>query len=216
MDKKELIVEGIEIAAKSALSAIPVGGTLITEVWNSIKSNEVKRRLEDWQEKVEDRLSKLEISLEDISADPRFTTALVSATEMAIKVAEDQKREYLANAVKNSMSSNMEESIQLMYLDMISKYTVWHLKILVFFKNPLAFENVDAGHYYMGSPKEPLYMVYPELKKSDEIVNKIVKELYTDGLMSTENLNCTMTGSGMVASRTTGLGNGLVDFIMED
>lgn len=80
MDKKELIVEGIEIAAKSALSAIPVGGTLITEVWNSIKSNEVKRRLEDWQEKVEDRLSKLEISLEDISADPRFTTALVSAT----------------------------------------------------------------------------------------------------------------------------------------
>ena len=52
-----MIEESIEIVAKTALSAIPVGGTLITEVWNAIRSNEINRRLEDWKEKIEERLA---------------------------------------------------------------------------------------------------------------------------------------------------------------
>lgn len=115
-----MIEESIEIVAKTALSVISVGGTLITEVWNAIRSNEINRRLEEWKVKIEERLAKLQNSLEDISNDSTFTTVILSATEMTIKVAENEKREYLANGVRNSVSSEMEESIQLMFISAIS------------------------------------------------------------------------------------------------
>lgn len=96
---------------------------------------------------------------------------------------------------------------------MIEKYTIWHLKILDYFENPEKFDNVNKSKYYMGSPKSVLFEVYPELKGKEKYVDKIVKELYSDGLMTTENLNTTMSASGMVASRTSEMANDFIRFI---
>ena len=41
--------DALEIAAKAALSVIPVGGTLITCVWDSIKANCAQNRLDEWK-----------------------------------------------------------------------------------------------------------------------------------------------------------------------
>lgn len=208
-----VVKEFIEISAKTALSVIPVGGALITGVWDSIKSNCAQKRLEDWQNLIEERLSKIELSLEKVGQNENFTSAMFQATEIAIKTSENEKREYLANAVFNSITCTFEESILMMFLNMIEKYTIWHLKILDFFENPEKFDNVNKNKYYMGSPKNVLFEVYPELKEKEKYVDKIVKELYSDGLMTTESLNTTMSASGMVACRTSEMGNDFIRFI---
>ena len=84
-NKLSLINDGIEISAKTALSLLPIGGALITGVWDAVKSNCVQKRLEEWQSLVEDKLCVLEYTLEDIGNNENFTTALFHATEMAIK-----------------------------------------------------------------------------------------------------------------------------------
>lgn len=210
---RSIVNEAIEITAKTILSAIPIGGTLISCIWDSIKSNCVQKRLDEWKQLVEERLAHLETTLEDIGQNENFTSAMFHATESAIKTAERQKREYLANAVLSSVSCSLDESIIMMFFGMIDRYTLWHLKILTFFKDPTSFKNISSNNYMMGSPKGPLYEVYPELRENDKLVDKIVKELYNDGMMSTENLNCTMSGRGMVDSRVTELGSQFVQFL---
>ncbi|WP_278336932.1 hypothetical protein [Clostridium grantii] len=39
--------------------------------------------------------------------------------------------------------------------------------------------------------------------------------MLADVLMNTESINCTMTANGMVASRTTQLGNDFINFIVD-
>lgn len=207
--------ETVEISAKTALSVIPIGGALLTGVWDSIKSNCAQKRLRDWQNLIEERLSKLNNTLEDVGTNENFTSAMFQATELAIKTSESAKREYLANAVLHSLTCPFEESVVMMFFNMIDKYTLWHLKILDFFQNPKKFDEVNESRYYMGSPKTVLFEVYPELQDKESYVDRIVKELYIDGLMNTENLDCTMTSSGMVASRVSQMGEEFIKFITE-
>ena len=215
MSEKKLldVSELVEITAKTALSAIPVGGALITGVWDSIKTNCAQKRLTEWQTLIEDRLSKIDETLKGVGDNENFTSAMFQATELAIKTSEAAKREYLANAVLNSLTCPFEESVVMMFFSMIEKYTLWHLIILDFFQNPKKFEGVNEEKYYMGSPKTVLFDVYPELRDKEAYVDRIVKELYSDGLLNTENLNCTMTSSGMVASRVSEIGEKFIDFI---
>lgn len=201
----------VEISAKTLLSAIPIGGELITNVWDSIKSNCAQKRLEDWQKNIEERLSHINKTLEEIGNNENFTTAIFHATEMAIKTAENEKRAYLANAVVNSISCDLEESIMMMFFDMIGKYTIMHINILIYFRNPKKF--ISNSNVRMGSPKNFLYQVYPTFRENDKLVDKIIRELYADGLMNTEDLNSTMSVNGMLSSRITELGNKFITFI---
>lgn len=105
---RTVAAEIAEVAAKTALSVIPVGGALITSVWDSIKSNCSQKRLMEWQLLIEKRLSKVDATLEDIGKNDNFVSAMLQATELALKTAENAKREYLANAVLNSLSCPFE------------------------------------------------------------------------------------------------------------
>ncbi len=60
--KNEIIkpMDIAEIAAKSTLSIIPVGGTLISCVWDSIKANCAQKRLDDWKQLLEERSTLIE------------------------------------------------------------------------------------------------------------------------------------------------------------
>lgn len=212
MDKIALL-DTVEVVGKTLLSVIPVGGALITSVYDVVKGNCLSKRQALWQSSLEERLNKLEITLEEIGNDELFTTALVKATELAMGTARQEKLEYLANAVVNTTKHNLDEERLLIFLDLLDKYTVSHVKIINFFYNPTRFEGVSTSSYMMGSPTTPLFSVYPEL--NNDLFNKIYKDLYTDGIVNTENLNCTMSGSGMVAKRTTKLGDQFLHFILE-
>ena len=98
---------------------------------------------------------------------------------------------------------------------MVGKYTLWHLKILDFFQNPKKFSQMNQNNYCMGSPKTVLFDVYPELSSKEAYVDRIVKELYSDGLMTTGNLNCTMTSFGMVDLSISDIGKDFINFITE-
>ena len=90
-DLKTLAKDAVEISAKTALSCIPVGGALATNVWDAVKSNSARKRLEEWQDMLEDRLSRIEATLEDIGNNENFTSAIYQATEQAIRTGSRTK-----------------------------------------------------------------------------------------------------------------------------
>lgn len=67
-EESGVLAESIEIIGKTVLSAIPVGGTLISCVWDSIKANVVQKRLDEWKQMIESRLSRVENTLEVIGS----------------------------------------------------------------------------------------------------------------------------------------------------
>jgi hypothetical protein len=119
----------------------------------------------------------------------------------------------LANSVINSLNPELNEEKLIVFLDLLDRYTVSHIKILYFFFEPKRFDGIDPNSYMMGSPSTPLFHVYPEL--NNELFKKIYGDLYTDGMVTLENLNISMTGSGMVAKRTTPIADEFLRFILE-
>lgn len=217
MEKKELISEVAEITAKTLVSTIPVGGTLVTCIWNSINANAANRRMEDWKNQVEEKLCDLKLSLDDIGNNELFASAMMKATDIAIKTAEDEKRQYLASAVKNSAMASIDESVMMIYLDLLDKYSLWHIRILHLFRNPKAFDQVHVDGIMMGSASIVVEQVYPEIAKEKELLDKIVKDLHNDGMMSEGfYMHAGMTSNGVAASRTTELGNKFLKFILDE
>ena len=215
MKKSELAKECVEITTKTLRSAIPIGGTLITCIWDSIKAQSANRRMDDWKAQIEDKLKNLDLSLEDIGNNEAFTSAMMKATDIALKTAEDEKRLYLANAVRNTIEANIEESVMMIYLDLLDKYTVWHIRILNLFHNPKAFSQVDVSNIISGSASIVVEQVYPEIAKEKNLLDKIVKDLQNDGMMAEGSyMHAVMTANGIVSSRTTDLGNKFLQFII--
>ena len=98
------------------------------------------------------------------------------------------------------------------YLDLFDKYTISHIKIIKFFNNPTHFAKASNSPYMVGSPTTVLFQAFPEL--DNVLFKKVYKDLYIDGMVTTENLNITVTGSAMVAKRTTELGDDFLRFIL--
>ena len=82
------------------------------------------------------------------------------------------------------------------------------IRILHLFRNPKDFEKVNVEGIMAGSASVVVEQVYPEIAKEKELLNKIVKDLQNDGMMSEGSyIHTSMTPNGVSASRTTELGN---------
>ena len=213
MDKALVTIKDvIEIAGKTVVSAIPIGGALITAVYDSVKGNVLQKRQQKWMNLVEQRIGNIEITLNDLGNNENFGTMLIKTTEIAIKTQKEEKLNYLANCLVNSLSNNIYEDKLIIYMALVDKYTTVHIKILNFFNNPTKFPNVNENKYStsMGSPISVLSLVHPDVMPMFDIC---WKDLYNDSLVTSSSVRATMTGSGMIAKRTTELGDDFLSFI---
>lgn len=127
---------------------------------------------------------------------------------MAIKT-NDEKRSYLANAVKNAATTNISEDRIVVLLNCIDKYTLTHLKLLRFLKSPGEYK--DQKSYYMTASTMGIFKdCYP---KEDNLILKVaITDMYSDGLINNNSLNTTQTIVGAFAPQTTDLGNDFIQF----
>ena len=161
------------------------------------------------------RLSKLEITLEEIGNNESFTSCLLRTTELAAKTSQERKREMLANALVNSLIIDIDENTMMIFLDLLSTYTEIHMIILGFFQRPTNFEPVIKSNMYMGSPITLFFETYADLKKEEDLIRIIIKELFADGLLSSESMSGMMTADGAKAKRTTEFGDKFLKFISD-
>lgn len=127
------------------------------------------------------------------------------------------KREALKNAVLNSaLRSEPDESLQQMFITFVDEQTEWHIILLKFFESPetsLKAYGVTISEISMGGLNTVLEKVFPELKEKKSFYNLVWKDLHIRGLVNTENLQTSMSPSGLVAKRTTEIGDRFLKFI---
>ncbi len=154
-----------EIAGRTAVSAIPVGGALATSIYDTVKNNCLEKRQKKWQEALENRISKIEASLNDIGNSEIFTTAIIKATEVAMKTSSEEKLKYLANATANSYEGNIDETRFYLYMGLIERYTARHISIMKEYITPTEKE-IDSTN-------------------EDEVI--IFNQLFADGMILYSN-----------------------------
>ncbi len=214
----------VHSAVNVAVSSIPVFGSAASEIFNMVIVAPLEKRKEKWMLKIAESLEELQSTVDGFDVhklcnDELFISVLNRASQLALSNHQEEKIFALKNAVMNTaLNISIEENEEMMFLNMIDAMTPWHLKIISYFDNPeerFKELSIKPTEYMMGSPVLPLQEFYPELKSKNDFVNLIVNDLYSRGIFSIKDLNCTMSSSGMYVSRLTEYGKRFFNYIKE-
>lgn len=197
----------VEATVKGVLSSIPYVSAFLQAV-DTVKSKVIQRRLDNWMQMIDERLSVLEEGQKDsIFSNDCFATALIKATQMAAETSEERMA-YLANAVKYAAENSICEDRLIVFLNCLQRYTISHFRILKYFEDPSKF--AEPGRSYWGGSMMTLFdNRYPHFDKSLQRI--IIKDLFQDGFSNTDSEG-TMSGNGMMEKRTTVLGDEFLRF----
>ena len=219
---KESAQDYAHTVVRAGLGAIPFGGTAAIEIFNRIVTPPIERRRDEWRQLVGERLQQLdeegEIDLESLVADEIFATTMLQATQVAIRNHHEEKIEALRNAVVNAALPNPpDESIQLMFLNLVDIFTVWHLRLLRLLQNPKGWfedNNKQTPSFAMSSTIAGLLTAaYPELSNQRQFYDLVINELDAKGLSTGSGTHVVMSATGAFEKRTTELGDRFLQFI---
>jgi len=145
-------------------------------------------------------------------------TVAMQATQIALRNHQEAKLEALRNAVLNAALPNPpQEDEQMIFLRLIDQLTPWHLRVLSVLDEPVRWmerHGVANPGWGMGGTATVLEQCIPELRGQRDTYDQIARDLQSEGLLAQgQFLHVMMTGSGMVASRTTDRGKRFIRFI---
>lgn len=220
-DKKKDIGYAI---AKAGLGSIPIVGAAASELLQLIVTPPLEKRRSEWMEQIGQKLKVLEekesVDLQSLQENDVFIDVVLQCSQEVIKTSEKEKIEYFQNAILNTANGENPELAEIqIFLNFISDFTVWHIKILKLFDEPNDWfnkNNKTVPNFMAAGLSSILDIAYPELKGRREFYDLIWDDLQRAGMHKTSGLHTTMTGSGLMVSRTTEFGKKFLNFITEN
>ncbi len=217
--------DNIHAVVKSIASAVPYAGGPLSVILETVFAPPLERRREKWFKQLSEVVSSLEqrtadLTPEKLSQNEIFITIALQATQIALRNHHEEKLSALRGAVFHSALPNgPEEQLQLMFLQFVDELTPTHLAILALFNGPVRWMQQNEVQYpgwSMGGVSLVIEHCFPALRGKREVYEQLVRDLQARGLIHQgQFLNITMTGSGIVESRTTDIGRGFIAYISE-
>lgn len=209
--------------AKAALGSIPIVGAAASELLQLLVTPPLEKRRNEWMIEVGEKLKQLEqkeeLDLTKLASNDVFIDVVLQTTQLALLTSEKEKIQYFKNVILNSaVEENPNITKVHIFLNFISTFTVWHIKILKLFDNPEDWFNKNGKSmpsYMAAGLSNVLEEAYPELTGKRDLYDLIWDDLSRAGLHKTSGLHTTMTGSGLMIQRTTPFGKEFLEFITE-
>lgn len=220
-DKKKDIAYSI---VKAGVGSVPIVGAAASEILNLLVTPPLEKRRNEWMENIGERIKELEnkkgIEIESLQDNDIFLDVVLQTTQQALKTSEQEKLDYYKNAILNTAIGEHPELAEIqIFLNLISEYTVWHIKILKLFDNPTDWfekNNLSIPNFMSAGLSSILEIAFPELKGRKDFYDLIWDDLHRAGLHKTGGLHAMMTGSGLMVSRTSEFGKKFLDFLSEN
>lgn len=199
---------------KAGLSVVPLVGGPAVELFQFLVQPPLEKRREGWMKEVGERLLELESKGLDLAAlqeQPEFISAVMHACQAALRTHKREKLDALRNAVVNvARGQAPDETVQHLLLTFVDELSEMHLRILKVFSAPVMPPGLS-----MGGLDSVLEHNIPDLRGRRTLYDQLWRDLYSRGLISTENIHVTMSGNGLTQRRTTELGEDLLGLIAE-
>jgi hypothetical protein len=222
-DLKLILSDYTHSGVKAGLSTAPFVGGPLAEFFAVVIAPPLEKRRDAWLIEIYRRLKLLEgtvegFKIESLATNESFISTLFQATNVAIRTHQKEKLEALTNAVTNSvLAPTIDENYQLIFLNLIDRYTPWHLILLHFLADPQAHgerQGIEYSQWLGGGLGTVIEFVFPNLKEKQHLYNQIIKDMISDGLLNDgAYLQGILTPSGMLASRITDVGKQFLEFI---
>ena len=209
---KQSAGDAAHAVAKAGISTIPFVGGPAAELFQWVVQPPLERRREHWMAAVGEKLKELEsrgLDLEALSCNEQFVSAVMQASQIALRTHQSEKLEALRNAVLNVATGQApDDTLQHIFLNLVDALTEQHLRVLKVFQSPTPPPGMS-----MGGLGHVLEHNIPELRRRQDLYIQLWVDLYARGLVNTERLNVTMSGNGLAAKRTTDLGDAFLHFV---
>lgn len=207
---------------KGGLGALPIIGSLATEIFGLIVTPPLEKRRAEWMNEVANKLKELEtnkkIDFNELAENEQFIDIVLQSTTFALKTSEKKKIDCFKNAILNTaIGDSPDKTKSQIFLNQLDKFTVWHLIILDFIDSPRNWfikNDKTPPNYIGGSLYTLIIEAFPDLKNQDELLDIIWEDLKTTGFHKTGSLKTTMSGDGVLSDRTTSIGKDFLNFIM--
>lgn len=216
----------VHAVVKSIASAVPTAGGPLSVLLETLFAPPVERRKEKWFKQLAEVVSQLEQQVTDLTAEKlsqneNFVTVALQATQIALRNHHDEKLSALRGAVLHAgLPHGPDEHLQLMFLQFIDELTPTHLAILALFNGPIRWmeqHKIQYPGWGMGGVSAVVEQCFPALRGKREVYEQVVRDLQARGLIHQgQFLNTTMSGTGMVESRTTEIGKFFIAYVSED
>jgi hypothetical protein len=207
---------------KAVVGALPIVGGSLNEFLAFVIGDPAQERRDDFMRATLERLIKLEGTFEKLKPDAlraneQFHATFVQSARLSVATASDEKRKLLQNAILNSAIGTIDENVRQIFMQFVERITPLHAAMLKLLNDPTANAAAKqrADNLMTGGLGLIVQAALPILQGNDALANRLANDLEAYGLLNGANLNVTMTGQGLMASRTTELGRAFLNFITD-
>lgn len=202
----------IRLGLDATVFKLPVLSTFRSVIDEYIPNSRMERQLEFlWEvvheiQRLHDRIDQALMTTEV------FYVNLEQAVRVASLTLNEEKRAALrAAAINVAIPPSKDETFREFCLACIDDFTAVHIRLLRVLQDPRPY--VTNGSVVGGSLMEPISAAMGEIE--EPIIRSAFDELYRRGFTSTpvDSLRTMMTSSGVLAKRTTDLGDRFLSFI---
>ena len=218
----ETSADHVHALARAGISSIPVVGGAGVELFNAVIAPPLRKRQVEWMNDIAEGLRKLEEQeqcvIDDLKGNDTFIDTVMQASQAVLRTAQEDKRKALRNSVLNSaLPSSPDDSQQAMFVLFIDTLTVWHLRLLRLFVDPLRWfeeNNMEPPQFHIvGSLQKMICGAFPELQGESDLIEQYVSDLQIRGLLSKFSYHMAMGTEGIYTRRGTKLGRQFLEFI---
>ena len=199
--------------AKAGLSSITIIGGAAVELFQNVIQPPLEKRRNEWMRQVGEKLQDIEKKgqkLEDLQNNEVFISAVMHASQLALRTHKKEKLDALRNAVINiAKGQTPEEAIQHIYLDFVDSLTELHLRILKVIQAP------SPPNREIGSLRWVIEYNIPKLRDKREFLDLLWKDLISRDLVGGDSLDAVPIGNRWREKYTTKFGDEFLNFISE-
>jgi hypothetical protein len=153
-----------------------------------------------------------------LGENPEFVSVVAGATQIAMRTHREEKREALRNAVLNTAEgASLNDVLLRAFMGYIDSFSGLHLKVLKLLSGPENFPQEfrnNASDLMLGGVAQAVQAGVSELRTNPSLISRILADLEREGLLERgTSTPVTMSALGMLAKRTTGIGDAFLEFI---
>ena len=209
---------------KGLLGAVPVIGSLASEIFGLIVTPPLEKRRADWMYEIAKKLKELEnnqkIDFKELAENEQFIDVVLQATTLALKTSEKKKIDCFKNAILNTAVGKLPDKTKSqIFLNQLDRFIVWHIIILDFINSPRNWFKKN-GKTPPNDTVESIYSIiagaFPDLKNQDELLDIIWDDLKRTGFHRAGNLKTWTIPSRVLNDGTTTLGREFLKFITNE
>jgi hypothetical protein len=212
----------LHAVAKGAIGAVPMIGSLATEIFAMVVTPPLEKRRAEWMNEVAERLQALEdkgeINLNSLKYDDQFIDVVLQTTSFALKTSEKEKIDAFKNAVLNTALNDAPSiTVSQIFLNQIDRFTALHIQILSLMNDPQEWfrkANKPVPTFYTTSSIFAVIgTAFPEIRNDVDLVKLIWEDLRLAGLQTTNGVSTNMSAEGALEPRTSQLGREFIAYI---